>query len=473
MYLATRTPVEIATRTRAPEVCARSHRAMSTVVLLGITSLLTDLSSEMVTSTLPLMLTFQLRLTPLQLGIIDGVNRGAAALVCVAAALLADRRGRHKEVATSGYALSAASRFGLLAVSSSWAGVLGVQLADRVGKGIRVAARDAMISLSVPCSRLGWAFGVHRSFDTAGAMLGPLAAFALLAALPGSYSAVVTLSALVAVVGVSVIALFVRAPGPDGSPDCPTPETVEPAACHRRSCRPGGCVSAQQVAPHDLAGAFHALRAPRFRAVTAAAVLLSLVSLSDTFVYLTLHQRADFAIGWFPLLYVGTAAVYLATAPILGRVADGIGRGRMVLGGYLPLLAVYLLLLTDGLGAPLLGLALVLFGLHYAATDGVLAALASATLPAASRATGLAALTTATSLARFGGSVLFGALWMATTNTTAVRWYSAALVLAWLAAAALLRSGGTHHDPPPAPRLRRDRAGGSGRRVRDGVPGRP
>src|SRR5919108_126945 len=182
------------------------------VFFLGLTSLLTDISSEMVTATLPVYLLVTLRLAPLQFGLIDGLNQGASVLVRIASGLIADRWRRAKEVATSGYAFSAICRIGLLLVGRSWLGISGVVLLDRIGKGIRTAPRDAMIAGSVSSEKLGTAFGVHRAMDTAGAMLGPLLAAGLLLLTPGAYDVVFIVSFCFAIVGVAVIALLVEKP---------------------------------------------------------------------------------------------------------------------------------------------------------------------------------------------------------------------------------------------------------------------
>ena len=158
------------------------------VFFLGLTSLLTDISSEMVTATLPLYLLLVLGLPPLQFGLLDGINQGASALVRIASGLIADRWRRAKEVATAGYAFSAICRIGLLLVGRSGLGLSGVVLLDRIGKGIRTAPRDAMIAASAPSEKLATAFGVHRAMDTAGAMLGPLIAAGLLFLAPQAWT---------------------------------------------------------------------------------------------------------------------------------------------------------------------------------------------------------------------------------------------------------------------------------------------
>jgi MFS family permease len=357
----------------------------SNVFFLGLTSLLTDISSEMVTATLPIYLLVTLRLAPLQFGLIDGINQGASVLVRIASGLIADRWRRAKEVATSGYAFSAFCRIGLLLAGRSWLGISGVVLLDRIGKGIRTSPRDAMIAASVPSENLGTAFGVHRAMDTAGAMLGPLLAAALLFLAPGAYDVVFIVSFCFAIVGVAVIALLVE-----------KPETATPAA-------DSASVSSKVVG--------QLLSRPDFRALVLISTALALTTLSDSFIFLTLQRRFDFSLSLFPLLYVGTALVYMVLAIPMGRLADRMGRRHIFLAGYGLLALLYALLLLPGLPQALSLGFLLLLGIYYAATDGVLSALASAILPEQWRTTGLAIMTTGTGLARLLASLGYGALW--------------------------------------------------------------
>ena len=357
----------------------------SNVFFLGLTSLITDISSEMVTATLPLYLLLTLRLAPLQFGFIDGLNQGASILVRIASGLIADRWRRAKEVATAGYAFSAVCRIGLLLVGRSWLGLSGVVLLDRIGKGIRTGPRDAMIAASVSPEKLATAFGVHRAMDTAGAMLGPLVAAGLLALAPGSYDAVFIVSFCFAIVGVAVIGLLVE------SPAAAVPAADSPP------------VSSQIVV--------QLLARPNFRALVLISSALALTTLSDSFIFLTLQRRFSFSLSLFPLLYVAIAMVFMVLAIPIGRLADQLGRRHIFVAGYGLLAVVYSLLLLPGLPQALsLGI-LLLLGLYYAATDGVLAALASSILPEHWRTTGLAIMSTGTGLARLLASLGYGALW--------------------------------------------------------------
>jgi MFS family permease len=388
------------------------ERVGSTVLLLGTCSLLTDISSEMVSAILPLYLVATLGFSPLQYGIIDGIYQGASALVRLASGYLGDRLRRHKVVASAGYGLSAVCKLALALVGGAWAGLSAIILLDRTGKGIRTAPRDAMISLTAPDRELGLAFGVHRAMDTAGAMIGPVIAFALLAVAPGAFSSLFLISFLIAVLGFGVIALLVR-----------EPRTREPVPAEKP----------------DLRAAAGLLRGKEFRALVVAGSALGLATASDGFIYLMLREQIEFSDKLFPLLATGTALLYMLLAAPLGRLADRVGRGRVLIGGYVLLLAVYCILLAPSAGAISLVAVLALLGTYYAATDGVLMAMGSRYIPEALRGSGLALLGTATSLTRLVASITFGVLWTLIGVEAAIAVFAAALVLAMVLAVRGLR----------------------------------
>ena len=382
------------------------------MLLLGTCSLLTDISSEMVSAILPLYLVATLGFSPLQYGFIDGLYQGASALVRLGSGYLGDRLRRHKSVATFGYGLSAVCKLGLAAVGGAWAGLSAIILLDRTGKGIRTAPRDAMISLTAPKRDLGLAFGVHRAMDTAGAMIGPLVAFTLLAAAPNAFHSLFLISFFVAVLGFGVIALLVR-----------EPKVREPAPAEKP----------------DLKEAAKLLQGREFRALTVAGSALGLATASDGFIYLALRDQVDFNNSLFPLLATGTAVLFMVLAAPLGRLADKVGRGRVLIGGYVMLLAAYCVLMVPSAGTLSLLIVLALLGTYYAATDGVLMAMGSMHVPEALRGSGLALLGTATSIARLFASILFGALWTGLGLQAAIAVFAAALVIAMALAVRGLR----------------------------------
>ena len=172
--------------------------------------MLTDVSSEMVNSVVPLFLTFQLGFSRFQFGLFNGVYQLLAATTALIGGALADRHRRYKEVAGIGYGISAATRVGLVVAQNAWVPATGMLYADRAAKGLRTAPRDALISQSALPGRLGEAFGVHRAMDTAGALAGPLLAFALLSAVPGGYGIIFRASFWIALSGLAVLVLLVR-----------------------------------------------------------------------------------------------------------------------------------------------------------------------------------------------------------------------------------------------------------------------
>ncbi|GAA1352785.1 MFS transporter [Saccharothrix algeriensis] len=379
------------------------------VFALGAVSLVTDVSSEMVAAVLPLYLVVGLQLSPAAYGVVDGVYTGATTLLRLVGGYLADRTTRRKAVAGFGYALSAVAKLGLLAAGTSTALLGAVVTADRAGKGLRTAPRDALITLSTPAGDLGRAFGVHRMMDGIGAFAGPLVALAVLAAAGGSFDSVFVTSFCVAALGVVILVMFVRD--------------------HRSP------VSTAPVRPMAVGGL---LRDKGVRRVVLAASVLGLATIGDGFVYLLLQKREGLSIGWFPLLAVGTSLVYLLLAAPLGALADRVGRLPVVLGGYTALVAVYLLIFGPLGGWSLVAVVLVLYGVFYAATDGVLMALAGPLLPERLRTTGLALVQSGQALGYLGSSVLFGLAWQFWGPETATRLAALGVALALVATAALM-----------------------------------
>ena len=230
-------------------------------------------------------------------GLIDGLYQGVSALVRLGGGWLADAADRPKWVAFLGYGISAIARVFLLFATGA-AGIAAVVTADRIGKGIRTAPRDSMISTSTPTEHLGRAFGVHRMLDTIGAALGPLIAFGLLWAVPDGYTVVMVVSLAFALMGVALL-------GP------------------ARPRRPREARSTTGPTPPPFR--WRDLTDRRLRPLLAVAGVLGLLTVGDGFVYLALLDHADVTVTWFPLFYVGTNVAYLA-ARRPGRPAGRPGR---------------------------------------------------------------------------------------------------------------------------------------------------
>lgn len=408
-----------------------SARVSSVVIGLGIVSMFTDISSEMTAAVLPLYITGVLGLSTIAYGFIDGLYQGVSAAVRIAAGYAADLGDSPKWVAFFGYGIAAIARVALL-FANGFASITAVVIVDRLGKGARTAPRDALISASSDPANLGRSFGVHRMLDTIGAAIGPLLAFVVLFAIPDGYQTVFVISLAFAVLGVIVLGVFV----PDRRPRA----EAEAAA----SAVAGGDADADDAPGARAAAKFRwrQLADPRLRRVLIVAGLLGLLTIGDGFIYLVLQSRGAFAAEWFPLLYVGTNVAYLAFAVPFGRLSDRVGSARVFVAGHLALLGAYVVAAVPASGIGVTVLCLALLGVFYAATDGVLAALASTSVPVESRATGIASAQTVVALTRLIASTGFGVLWFAIGRAEAMTVVAVALAVAIpVAAWVLLRTG--------------------------------
>lgn len=393
---------QTAGRVAAPRLLRAGRDVSRNVWRLGWTSMATDISSEMITAILPLYLVAHHGFSPLAFGVVDGVQQGFGAIVRWLGGLAGDRFARHKEVAAAGYAVSAATRLAWLPAGAAVPGVATIVALDRVGKGIRTAPRDALISLSATPATLGHAFGIHRTLDAAGAMLGPFVAFMILARAPERFDLVFVTSFAAAMLGLAILFLGVenvRTGDPLGTVPRPTvAETLSP------------------------------LRDVAFRRIVLGGSALALTSVSDAFLYLALREQSAVDAAVLPLLFSFTSLAYLLGSAPIGRVADHVGRARVFLAGHGLLLLAYAS--AGWLGGHGLWLVPVALGGYYAATDGVLNALASSHLPARLRGSGLAVLGTSTSLARLAASLGVGWVWTAVGPQHALAGFGAGLVIA-------------------------------------------
>lgn len=398
------------------------------VWMLGITSLLTDASSEMVSAVLPVYALYFLHLSPLSYGVIDGLQQGGASLVKLVAGWVTDRSGRHKAIAASGYAASTLSRLGLLFASANVMLLTPIIALDRIGKGIRTAPRDAIISLSVGRERLASAFGVHRALDTCGALLGPILGFAILRWIRDGYDVVFVVSLALAAIAVAAIVTFVE------SPLDAQAANAGGAAVNRA---PGNRATDNR-APNRAPDGAPATLSPRFIRIAASAAILGAASVSDSFIYLSLQRKLGFDATLIPLLFIMTPAVYLTLAAPAGRLADRVGRAWVIVLGYAMLLGVYVTLSSSLTGITAAAIVVGLLGTFYAATDGVFAAFAAGELPVARRATGLAIVSAGNDAGRMAASLAFGWFWTRGAPATAVGQFQILLPVAIAIAVALL-----------------------------------
>jgi MFS family permease len=360
---------------------AAASRLPSGVVALGFVSLFMDVSSEMIHAALPVFLTATLGASALTLGWIEGVAEATASVTKVFAGAASDRLGRRKPFALIGYGLSAASK-PLFPLAGSAGAVLFARLVDRIGKGIRGAPRDALVADLTPEAQRGAAYGLRQALDTVGAIVGPLAALALLAAYEGDFRRVFWAAAAPAGVAVAVLALAVREPA-----------VARPAAAAR--------------APIRLA---ELARLPaRYWLVVGFGGVLTLARFSEAFLVLRAHD-AGLAVAAAPLALVAMNAGYAATAYPLGRLSD---RGRRPVAGFgVACLVLADLVLASAAGRPALALGgALLWGVHMGATQGLLTAAVASAAPEDLRGTAFGVFHLLVGLAQLAASVLAGALW--------------------------------------------------------------
>jgi MFS family permease len=378
------------------------------VKMLGTVSLLTDVSSEMLVAVIGYYLVYVLHQSTTAVGLLDGLYTGVPALLAIPAAYLADRFQRRKALAGLGYSLSAATKLGFPVVGPSLGALSTLLSADRFGKGLRSGPRDALISLSSPPEIQGRAFGVHRMMDTVGACLGPLIAGVVLARSAhfggerGAFDALFVICFCVAAIGLAVFWLYVTD--------------------HREPVRAVGDVS--------LAAGRRLLRQGWFLRTGVAVALLGVAWVSDTFVYLTLAHRLGLSAWQYALLASGTTATYLLLAVPVGRLADRLGRWRVFVAGHVLLVAAYLVLAGPSSGGWLVAAALILPGVAYAATDGVLMAYCGPRIPAPLRTSGLAVVQAIGALAGFLSSLAFGIAWTHSDPRTVMLWFAVAMAVA-------------------------------------------
>ena len=356
--------------------------------MLGLVSLLMDVSSEMIHSLLPLFMATVLGASALTIGLIEGAAEATALMVKVFSGALSDWLGRRKGLALLGYALGALSKplFALaggpgFSASSGLATVLTARLIDRVGKGIRGAPRDALVADIAPPALRGAAFGLRQSLDTVGAFAGPLLAVALMLLWANDFQAVFWVAVLPGLAAVALLAWGVK----------------EPPA------RPG----VLRVNPISRA----ALRrlGPAYWRVVVMGGLFTLARFSEAFLVLR-AQQAGIALALVPLVMVLMNVVYAASAYPFGRLSDRVSHRNLLVLGLLVLMAADGLLASSLHWAALLG-GVVLWGLHMGMTQGLLATMVAERAPADLRGTAFGVFNLISGVALLAASVLAGWLW--------------------------------------------------------------
>lgn len=350
---------------------------MFNVIILGIVSFLTDISTEMVYPLIPLYLVSKLGASPAIVGIIEGIAESTASLLRVFSGYISDLVGRRKPLAILGYGSSTIGKL-FLYLSHSWGLVLVGRWIDRFGKGIRTAPRDALIADSTDSTRRGRAFGLHRTMDTFGAVIGILLAYYFFTRFSGDYSRVFLYSLIPAFLG--VIALFF----------------VKEAKRVKTSA------SSKPVLKWSMLD-------KRLKGFLIVTLIFTLGNSSNQFLLLR-AKNLGFNDATVLLLYLAYNIVYMLFAYPAGRLSDRIGRKRLIVIGYFFYGLVYLGFALVG-KAPYLWLLFGLYGIYIGLTEGVQKALISDIAPIETRATLIGLHATLEGIGLLPASFIAGLLW--------------------------------------------------------------
>lgn len=356
------------------------------VWVMTLTSFLTDISSDMIINLIPLFLANVLGAKTGVIGLIEGIAESTASLLKVFSGWLSDRLGKRKALTVAGYSISTLAK-PFLYFASSWWGILFVRFADRIGKGVRTAPRDALIANSIDDRHRGLTFGLHRAGDTAGAMFGLLIALVVVwATQAGSltlervtFQRLVLISIIPAVLAVLVLAF--------GAHEVPSAqgETSGP--------------------PHLSLRGFD----QRFRRFVPVIFLFALGNSADAFLVLRAQERGLNVIGVLGMLATFNL-VYAAISGPAGALSDKIGRRKLIVGGWLAYGLLYLGF-AFSITAWQVWLLYALYGIYYGTVEGVAKAYIADIVPSQQRGTAYGIYNAVVGIAALPASLIAGILW--------------------------------------------------------------
>ena len=349
---------------------------MLNVIILGLTSLLTDISTEMVYPLIPLFLTSQLGASPTIVGIIEGFAESLASILKVFSGYISDKVGKRKPLAIAGYSFSTIGKM-FLYFATSWGWVFLGRTSDRFGKGIRTAPRDALIAEAVDKENIGRAYGLHRALDTLGATIGIALAYYFLTSYKGDYKAVFMYSLIPAFLGVIVL-FFAK----------------ESTVKHELSKK--------------LSFSWKSLDR-RLQMFLIVILIFALGNSSNQFLLLR-AKSVGFSDSDVILLYLVYNIVYMIFSYPMGRLSDKIGRKKLLIMGYFFYGIVYLGFAVFGFKSAMWILFSV-YGLYIALTEGVEKALVAEISPSHLKATVIGLHATFTGIGLLPASFIAGILW--------------------------------------------------------------
>ncbi len=355
-------------------------RMPASIWALGFVSLLMDISSELIHSLLPVFLVTGLGASMLVVGLLEGAAEATALIVKVFSGALSDWWGRRKPLAVLGYSLGALSK-PLFALATTVEPVVVARLLDRVGKGIRGAPRDALVADIAPPELRGAAFGLRQSLDTVGAFLGPLLAMGLMLLWANDFHAVFWVAVIPAFLCVALLVLGVQEPE-----------------------RPAGTPRTNPIRRENLRRLTGA-----YWWVVGIGAVFTLARFSEAFLVLR-AQQDGLPLAWVPLVLIVMNGVYAVGAYPFGKLADRVEHRQLLAWGLGLLIAADLLLAWSGRGLFVWG-GVLLWGLHMAMTQGLLATMVADTAPADLRGTAFGMFNLVSGLSMLLASALAGLLW--------------------------------------------------------------
>lgn len=351
---------------------------------VSVTSFLTDVSSEMVTNLLPIFLTTVLGVKTSVIGLIEGVAESTASVLKVFSGWISDRLERRKSLAVAGYSVSAISKIFYL-LATSWGAIAGVRWADRVGKGLRTAPRDALIADSTEKERRGFAFGFHRAADTLGAVVGLVIAMVVLSQVQAdgasltrsNFQTVVAISLVPAGLAIVVLALTTR----------DTPKTAP-----------------EVDAPVGFTGLGR-----RFLVFLAIVGIFDLGNSSDAFLILRAQERGVSILGILAML-ICFNVVYSMVSVSAGALSDQMDRRRMIIAGWLFYAVIYLGFALVETSTQTWAL-FIAYGIYYGLTYGTAKALVADLVPSNLRGTAYGTFNATLGILDLPASLIAGILW--------------------------------------------------------------
>lgn len=350
------------------------------VWVLGFVSLFMDISSEMIHALLPVFLIGTLGVSATLLGLIEGLAEATAQIMKLFSGLISDRFGNRKGLALLGYGMAAAVK-PLFPLATSATAVFAARIADRVGKGIRGAPRDALVADFTPPELRGAAFGLRQSMDTVGAFIGPLAAVGLMIAYADNVRTVLWFACAPALIAVAVLALGIR----------------EPEHGVHGKKKPGfNLVTAKRLGTN-------------FWIITLVGAIFMLARFSEAFLIIKASE-VGLSARYVPLVLVVMSLVYSLTSYPVGVLSDKVGRRGLLVLGLVVLFAADLVFgFSTSITAVFLGV--VLWGFHMGLTQGLLSALVADTAPTELRGTAFGIFSLVSGVVLLFASTLAGFLW--------------------------------------------------------------